>query len=140
MEAKLILNIGLNRASGGAISAEQARQTLAANEFLIVRDAVLESDTEPTLVAEVTIRNTDPFIFLQLLRRVAEELDQDCIAVYRELTGAGSLIGPALLSGVRSTPSTSCCCSTAAGCLRPSPLDPRRTPCATTSLSSTARA
>jgi hypothetical protein len=94
MEAKLILNIGLNRASGGAITAEQARQTLAANEFLIVRDAVLESDTEPTLVAEVISKNSSPFIFLQLLRRVAEELDQDCIAVYRELTGAGSLIGP----------------------------------------------
>ena len=94
MEAKLILNIGLNRASGGAIPAEQARQTLAANEFLIVRDAVLESDTEPTLVAEVTSLNSSPFIFLQRLRRVAEELDQDCIAVYRELTGAGSLIGP----------------------------------------------
>lgn len=93
MEAKLILNIGLNSADG-AITPEQARQALAANEFLIVRDAVLESDTEPTLVAEVTIRNTSPFIFLQLLRRVAEELDQDCIAVYRELTGAGSLIGP----------------------------------------------
>lgn len=94
MEAKLILNIGLNRASGGTITADLARRTLLANEFSIVRDAVLESDTEPTLVAEVTIRNTSPFIFLQLLRRVAEELDQDCIAVYRELTGGGSLIGP----------------------------------------------
>ena len=94
MEIKFILNIGLNRASGGTITAEQARQTLAANEFLIVRDAVLESDTEPTLVAEVTSLNSSPFIFLQRLHRVAEELDQDCIAVYRELTGAGSLIGP----------------------------------------------
>jgi len=75
MEAKLILNIGLNRASGGAIPAEQARQALAANEFLIVRDAVLESDTEPTLVAEVTSLNADPFVILQLLYCVAEDLD-----------------------------------------------------------------
>ena len=93
METKLIPNIGLNSANG-AIPAEQARQALAANEFLIVRDAVLESDTEPTLVAEVISKNSSPFIFLQLLHRVADELDQDCIAVYRELTGAGSLIGP----------------------------------------------
>ena len=93
MEATFILNIGLNTADG-AIAVEEARQALAANEFLIVRDAVLESDTEPTLVAEVISPNANPFLALQLLRRVADELDQDCIAVYRELTGGGALIGP----------------------------------------------
>ena len=93
MEIKLTLNIGLNSA-GGAIPAEQARQALAANEFLIVRDAVLESDTEPTLVAEVISPDTSPIILLQLLHQVAEELEQDCIAVYRERTRGGALIGP----------------------------------------------
>jgi hypothetical protein len=93
VEIKLTLNIGLN-SHKGAITTEQARQALAANEFSIVRDAVLESDTEPTLVAEVTSLNANPFLVLQLLRRVADELDQDCIAVYRELTAGGALIGP----------------------------------------------
>ena len=93
MEATFILNIGLNTADG-AVTAEQARQVLAANEFLITRDAVLESDTEPTLVAEVISTAASPFVVLQLLHRVAEELDQDCIAVYRGLTGDGALIGP----------------------------------------------
>lgn len=94
MEVKFTLNIGLNSASAGTITAELARQILIANEFLIVRDTVLESDTEPTLVAEVTSLNVNPRIILQLLYRVAEDLDQDCIAVYRELTGGGSLVGP----------------------------------------------
>jgi hypothetical protein len=61
---------------------------------LIVRDTVLASDTEPTLVAEVISLNSNPLIILQLLNRIAEDLDQDCIAVYRERTGKGSLVGP----------------------------------------------
>lgn len=90
---KFIINIGLNTADG-AITPEEARETLRAYGFSILRDAVLESDTEPTLVAEVINPGASPIILPQLLHIVAEELDQDCIAVYRELTGAGSLIGP----------------------------------------------
>ena len=93
MEATFILNIGLNRASGGVVTPEQARQVLRAYGFSILREALLESDTEPTLVAEVATGFATTLTVLRLLHRVAEELDQDCIAVYRELTG-GALIGP----------------------------------------------
>ncbi len=90
---KFIINIGLNTADG-AITPEEARERLLANEFSIVRDAVLESDTEPTLVAEVTTWAAYPFTALQLLYQVAEELNQDCIAVYRVGTLGGALVGP----------------------------------------------
>lgn len=93
MEATYIVNIGLNT-NDGAITIEEARKVLCAYGFLILRDAVLESDTEPTLVAEVVTRAASPLIVLQLLYQVSEELEQDCIAVYRELTLGGALVGP----------------------------------------------
>lgn len=92
MEATFILNIGLNTAVG-AITPDEARETLRAYGFSILRDAVLESDTEPTLVAEVATGFATALTVLQLLYQVSEELKQDCIAVYRELIG-GALIGP----------------------------------------------
>lgn len=93
MEATFILNIGLNSPKG-AIPAEQARQALRAYGFSILREALLESDTEPTLVAEVATGFATPLTVLQLLYQVSEELKQDCIAVYREYTLGGALIGP----------------------------------------------
>lgn len=93
-DINFILNIGLNRASGGTLTPKLARLALLTNGFLIVNDAVLESDTEPTLVAEVINPGASPIILLQLLRRVVEALGQDCIAVYRERTRGGALIGP----------------------------------------------
>ena len=94
MEAiKFIVNIGLNT-TDGAITVEEARTTLRAYGFSILREALLESDTEPTLVAEVATGFATALTVLQLLYKVSEELKQDCIAVYRELTGGGALIGP----------------------------------------------
>lgn len=92
MEATYILNIGLNSASG-VIPAEQARKVLRAYGFSILREALLESDTEPTLVVEVSTGFATTLAVLQLLYQVSEELKQDCIAVYRGLTG-GALVGP----------------------------------------------
>ena len=92
MEATFILNIGLNTADG-AIAVEEARKTLRAYGFSILREALLESDTEPTLVAEVATRFATTITVLQPLYQVSEELKQDCIAVYRGLTG-GALVGP----------------------------------------------
>lgn len=92
-DIKFIINIGLNTANG-AITSEEARETLRAYGFSIVRDAVLDSDSEPTPVAKVINQGASPIILLQLLHRVAEALDQDCIAVYRECTLGGALVGP----------------------------------------------
>jgi hypothetical protein len=96
MSAKtFIVNIGLNTAdSSNVVAVELARQILNANDFLINKETVLESDSEPTLVAEVSSLNENPLLIVQLFNRVAEDLDQDCIAVYREKTNGGALIGP----------------------------------------------
>lgn len=92
MEATFILNIGLNT-TDGAITIEEARNTLRAYGFSILREALLESDTEPTLVAEVATGFATTLTVLQLLYQVADELEQDCIAVYCGLIG-GALVGP----------------------------------------------
>lgn len=92
-ETTFIVNIGLNTADG-AITIEEARETLRAYGFSILREALLESDTEPTLVAEVATGFATALTVLQLLYQVAEELEQDCIAVYRECTLGGALVGP----------------------------------------------
>ena len=52
MEATYILTIGLNT-TDGAITIEEARETLRAYGFSILRESLLEYDTEPTLVAGV---------------------------------------------------------------------------------------
>lgn len=94
MEVTLIVNIGLNTADG-AIAIEEARKVLRAYGFWILREALLESDTEPTLVAEVSnLRAVYPLTILQLLYQVSEELKQDCIAVYCGDTLGGALVGP----------------------------------------------
>lgn len=95
MEATYILNIGLNT-TDGVIAIEKARKVLRAYGFSILREALLESDTEPTLVAEAEMATwfAAPLTVLQRLYQVSEELDQDCIAVYHGLTGGGALVGP----------------------------------------------
>jgi hypothetical protein len=91
---RFILNIGLNVGATTAISAEVARQILAANDLLPVNDGVVHaSDTEPTLVIEVEAILCSPMFVIQALRATADDLQQDCIAVYRPKTGAGTLIG-----------------------------------------------
>lgn len=92
METAFILNIGLNTPDG-AIAVEEARKVLRAYGFSILREALLESDTEPTLVAEVATGFATTLTVLQLLYQVSEELKQDCIAVYREYTLGGALVG-----------------------------------------------
>lgn len=93
MDVQFTLNIGLE-ANGQPITAVLAREVIVANCFLINRAKVVQSDTEPTLVAEVTCLERNPLIILQLLNAIAEDLAQDCIAVHRPLTGGGTLIGP----------------------------------------------
>lgn len=91
---KFILNIGLNAGATETIAADVAKQVVAANEFLITKSAIVQSDTEPTLVCEVQALTRSPSLVLQFLYQIAIDLDQDCIAVYREATRKGVLIGP----------------------------------------------
>lgn len=91
---QFILNIGLDSQASGQIAAHVAREIVGANDFIINSSTVLNSDTEPTLVANVTYVGYSPSLCLQSLYAIANDLDQDCLAVYREKTGRGALIGP----------------------------------------------
>lgn len=96
---KLILNIGLDVNATQTLAANVALQIVAANDFRVERHAVVQSDTEPTLVVEVTF---DPFFTAkgasatvgQAVYRTAKELRQDCIAVYNPSKPLGALVGP----------------------------------------------
>jgi hypothetical protein len=92
---RFLLNIGLNVGATTTLSAHVARQILIANDLLPVNDGVVHaSDTEPTLVIEVQPLSRNPFLVLAALKATADDLQQDCIAVYRPKTGGGSLVGP----------------------------------------------
>lgn len=86
--SKLILNIGLATDATAFLAAKVVEQILIANGYLIHRRAVRESDTEPTLVVEVSSGHpASPY-------HVADDLRQDCIAVWNPTTQEGELQGP----------------------------------------------
>ena len=95
-----ILNIGLKSDTLGDISVALAKQMLWAADLLIKTERVFQSDTEPTLVVEVTSIAGPTFTAAALrqlavdLRQLAVDLGQDCIAVYRPQVGRGALVGP----------------------------------------------
>lgn len=91
---KFLLNVGLGTKATTTLSADVARQIVVANDFLVTTWSVVQSDTEPTLVCEAMPMTTDRGIVLQHLYQIAEDLEQDCIAVYSPTTGKGVLIGP----------------------------------------------
>jgi hypothetical protein len=88
-----VLNIGLMSDLDGPITNERAIAALVNHDIRIERDVVLNSDTEPTLVAVVTMYDL-PFLCWQKLHGVANELHQDCIAAYNVQSLKGALIGP----------------------------------------------
>lgn len=90
---KFTLNIGLN-SSKGAIKPAKALLAVQLNNLVVVNSAVHTSDTEPTLVVQVETLHKNPRWFLTSIERLAVELHQDCIAVYRPELGGGALIGP----------------------------------------------
>jgi hypothetical protein len=91
---EFILNIGLAVGATPSIAAHVALEIVKANDFIVKSHTVAESDTEPTVVATVTYLGVNALMCLQHMRAIADDLQQDCIAVYRPLTGKGALIGP----------------------------------------------
>lgn len=85
---KLILNIGLDVNATQTIAARVAYEIVVANGFFIHQHKVVQSDTEPTLVVEVSEG------FPAAPYRIAYDLHQDCIAVYNPTNGQGELLGP----------------------------------------------
>jgi len=96
MPTNYTLNIGLAAPTGGFLEAAVVLQALSANGFFAHRSEVFDSDTEPTLVvsghsAGDIFKSKD---WPRAAYRVAEALGQDCIAVYCDDLGAGTLAGP----------------------------------------------
>lgn len=82
-----ILNIGLNSNKGGKIPVSRALRELRANGASVVRHTLVQSDSEPTLVAEL-VHPLGP----ATLHYVSELLEQDCVAYVGPEGGA--LHGP----------------------------------------------
>ena len=81
------INIGLHKNTGGAIPATLALLTLRQWGATVESWKVLESDSEPTLVAELRVD-----MGAYSLESISAELSQDCIA-YVDSQGRGALYG-----------------------------------------------
>ncbi len=88
-----ILNIGLKSETLGDITVAQALDAINAAGFFVYRPAVYESDTEPTLVAEIKSDYSYTPMAVRL-EQIASALGQDCIAVYHPVVARGRLWGP----------------------------------------------
>lgn len=83
----LRINIGLHRNMGGIIPATLALNELRRSGVRIDRFAVIDSDSEPTLTAELRGDLDGEF-----LNELCDRLNQDCVAVIDSL--GGQLYGP----------------------------------------------
>lgn len=88
---QLILNIGLKSEIFGDIPVERALTVVHDTYGSIIKWALVNSDTEPTMVADVEARPAAPFAGVSGL---AYALGQDCVAAYLPQTGKGELRGP----------------------------------------------
>lgn len=70
-----------------------AIQAVRAAGFSVYKNKRVQSDTEPTLVAEVMFMGHLEQLHAKVTA-LSDLLQQDCIAVYNPITGQGDLIGP----------------------------------------------
>lgn len=97
---KTLINLGLAVSGAHAHTAEQALVALARERISVIRHETFMSDTELTLVAEIDLpavpdtRHPLASGDYGALYRVAQRLQQDCIAVYDETLQRGQLVGP----------------------------------------------
>jgi len=99
-DMKTIINLGLAVSGAHVHTAEQALVALARERVSVIRYDTFVSDTELTLVAEVDLpavpdtRHPLADGDFPALYRVAQRLQQDCIAVWDETLQRGQLVGP----------------------------------------------
>ena len=93
----LLLNIGLDPKATTLIAATVAREILVANGFLVGDACVRDSDTEPTLVAEVMWQG-DGTGFSKAIWNTCVDLKQEAIAVWSPDIEKGSLFGPKIVN------------------------------------------
>lgn len=99
---EVILNIGLNTNTGTPIEAIDAAQAVADAGFHVVSTEVFQSDTEPTLVVRAETRPGAEEPARVLVWRIADVLNQDCIAALIPNTVASCSIG--FLAGPNAAP------------------------------------
>ena len=83
-----ILNIGLNKASGGTLDVRAVYAALTGHRAVWCAHGVHTSDTERTLVL------TCAPLPATIAHALSVALDQDCIAVWDTAQQSGRLIGP----------------------------------------------
>lgn len=94
----LILNIGRRVDSTGTIlPASHVYAALEAHHLVVLSSVHVQSDTEPTLVVEVERWHEGIGVDAAqaaTIGRLAESLQQDCIATWDPSEGRGLLLGP----------------------------------------------
>lgn len=84
----IILNIGLAREGNTNLTVQDVldEATMCGMKFDAYR--IVESDTEPTLVARLTAGSN------LMNHTFSKNLEQDCIAIYADSINEGRLVGP----------------------------------------------
>lgn len=89
----IIVNIGMARHGTSNISLGTVLRELNNHGFEVVDHLVLQSDTEPTVVARLRTERSWQAATIRL-HFVSVLLGQDCVAAYELSLGLGALIGP----------------------------------------------
>lgn len=91
----MLINIGLARADGKPDLAPTAVTAALRRHHVPVRDAAVHtSDTERTLVVRTPDDAATMAVVYAQMPRVAEQLEQEAIAIYSPVLAAGRLVGP----------------------------------------------
>lgn len=88
---QFLLNIGLESKTLGKIAPVTAISAARLNGLTVTRTAVVQSDTEPTLVVEAQMSAVRA---VRAIHTLAEDLGQDCIAAYYPGDAGWLLVGP----------------------------------------------
>ena len=90
----MILNIGLDVATGGRLDISDVAAVLHEHHVPVHAIREYQSDTEATAVVRLSC---DPLVIAAAMAAaydIAEGLGQDCIAIYNPIIAVGQLIGP----------------------------------------------
>jgi len=93
---EVVLNIGLARTGKSNLTTLEVLKAAGAAKVGVCSAEVFSSDTEPTLVCIARLTGHDSQENTRAIYKLAETLEQDCIASYARLPIAnfGALIGP----------------------------------------------
>ena len=90
----MILNIGLDVATGGRLCVSDVAAVLHQHHVPVLAIREHHSDTEATAVVRLSCMPEVIAAAMAAAYGIAEDLGQDCIAIYNPLIAVGQLIGP----------------------------------------------